>query len=68
MQNACETTSKDYIGLFHKKSTHTPMDEILEILVGGGLNNSGNPGRRGPRVELKKTEISIGVTFDQHLR
>ena len=31
---------------------HTPpMDGILEILAGGGVKDSGNPGRRGVKLE-----------------
>ena len=36
-----------YIGLFQKKSTPPPTDGILEILAGGGVEDSGNPGGRG---------------------
>ena len=35
------------IGLFQKKSTHPPTDEIVEILAGGGVKGSGNLGGRG---------------------
>ena len=36
-----------YNGLFQKKSTPPPTDGILEILAGGGVEDSGNPGGRG---------------------
>ena len=35
------------IGLFQKKSAPPPTDGILEILAGGGVEDPGNPGRRG---------------------
>ena len=35
------------IGLFQKKSTHPPTDEIVEILAGGGVKDSGNLDGRG---------------------
>ena len=38
---------KNSIGLFQKKSTPPPTDGILEILAGGGVKDSGNPGGRG---------------------
>ena len=44
--------SASYNGLFQKKSTPPPTDGILEILAGGGVEDSENPGGRG--VDLKK--------------
>jgi len=32
---------------YSRKNTHTPTDGKLEILAGGGIDCSGNPGRRG---------------------
>lgn len=40
------------------------MDGKLEILAGGGVDSSGNPGRRG-ESELKK--FFLGVTFNFNL-
>jgi len=36
-----------FIGLFQKKYTPPPTDGKLEILAGGGVDGSGNSGRRG---------------------
>ena len=37
---------------------HTsPTDGILEILTGGGVKDSGNPGRRGGFRNLRKSSV-----------
>ena len=41
---------------------HTPLtDGILEILVGAGLKDPGNPGRRGG-VKLEKSSAGVILT------
>ena len=42
-------------GLF-QKNIHTPLtDGVLEILMGHGVKDSGNTGRRGGGVNMKKS-------------
>ena len=47
IQQIIEILEAYSIGLFQKKSTPPPTDGTLEILAGGGVEGSGNPGRRG---------------------
>ena len=47
-----------------RKNPHPPTDGIVEILVGGGggVKDSGNPGRRGGGFKLKKSSAGVILT------
>ena len=53
------------MGYSRKNQPPPPTDGTLEILAGGGVEGSGNPGRRGG-LELKK-KSSSGVIFNGNL-
>ena len=51
---------------YSRKNPHTPCptDGILEILVGGGLKDHGNPGRRGGSKKSAAGIISADTSRD----
>ena len=49
------------MGCSRKNPHPPPMDGILEILVGGGVKYSGNPGGRGG-LNLKKSSAGVILT------
>ena len=49
---------------YSRKNPHPPTDGMLEIFAGGGVEGSGNLGRRGG---LNQKNPSSGVIFYENL-